>query len=153
MSLWCDELERDMKRFSKIWAILIATGFLRISSSSPTLAHEGHMMTHNHPYPTKKFSEERGRKIYVANCAACHGVNGDGKGPAAGALKPRPTDFLDLKYMPMCSRVDHYYAIANGRPKTTMAPWKGSLSENDIWDVIAYIEHLFNHQAEAKSGP
>jgi uncharacterized membrane protein len=31
-------------------------------------------------------------------CAACHGPNGDGTGPAAAALNPKPRDFRDAKW-------------------------------------------------------
>lgn len=35
----------------------------------------------------------RGRQVYEANCAVCHGVNGDGNGPAAANFITRPRDF------------------------------------------------------------
>ncbi|MBT5366628.1 MAG: cytochrome c [Nitrospinaceae bacterium] len=140
-----------MKQFLNTWSLVIIVGLLGIFFAYPAFAHEGHMMMHNHPYPKMEFSEEKGKNIYAKNCASCHGQNGDGKSPVAAALNPKPTNFLDLKYMPMRSRVDHYEAIANGRAKTTMAPWKNILSENDIWNVVAYIEHLFNHQNDVKS--
>jgi mono/diheme cytochrome c family protein len=34
-----------------------------------------------------------GRRVYELNCAVCHGVQGDGNGPAAGMLVTRPRDF------------------------------------------------------------
>ncbi|MFC1491297.1 c-type cytochrome [Nitrospinota bacterium] len=139
-----------MRKLLKFWHFFWVLFFLGLLSPSFIFAHGGHKVEHNHPYPTKKFSVENGKKIYASYCASCHGMNGDGKGPAALSLKPRPTNFLDLKYMPMISRVDHYDAIANGRPKTAMAPWKNTLSDKEIWDVISYIEHLFNHQWNAK---
>lgn len=111
-------------------------------------AHEGHKAEHKHPYPTKSFSVKAGEKIYKQYCASCHGDRGDGNGPATPSLNPRPTNFLDLKYIPMRSRIDHYEAIENGRPGTSMPPWKGTLTDARIWDVVAYIEHLFNHQWE-----
>ena len=33
---------------------------------------------------------ELGRKVYIKNCAACHGIEGDGRGPASPGLKPAP---------------------------------------------------------------
>jgi cytochrome c oxidase cbb3-type subunit I/II len=35
----------------------------------------------------------RGRQVYAANCAICHGVNGDGNGTAAHMFGVRPRDF------------------------------------------------------------
>ena len=119
--------------------------------SFAVFAHEGHRAEHNHPYPKGKFSVKNGQKLYNQYCATCHGLNGDGKGPAASALNPRPTNFLDLKYMPMKSRLDHYEAIANGRPGSTMPPFKNTLASQDMWHIVAYIEHLFNHQWNSDS--
>ena len=35
----------------------------------------------------------RGKDIYLRRCAGCHGAKGDGKGPAAEFLAPKPFDF------------------------------------------------------------
>ena len=34
-----------------------------------------------------------GQEIYQVNCAVCHGVEGDGNGPAASMFLIRPRDF------------------------------------------------------------
>src|SRR5262249_31228671 len=36
-----------------------------------------------------------GAAMYAENCAACHGIAGDGRGPRAAGLEPKPTDFTD----------------------------------------------------------
>jgi mono/diheme cytochrome c family protein len=35
---------------------------------------------------------ELGRRVYVRNCQACHGVDGDGRGPSSPGLSPAPRD-------------------------------------------------------------
>lgn len=49
------------------------------------------------PFPA---SEDRalGRRLYNRNCASCHGRNGDGDGPGAHGLLPRPTNLIDHEY-------------------------------------------------------
>ena len=37
----------------------------------------------------------KGREIFVAKCALCHGQNGDGKGPGAAGLPLKPPDLRD----------------------------------------------------------
>lgn len=37
-----------------------------------------------------------GRDLYVAYCASCHGLEGQGDGPAAEAMRMRPTDLTAL---------------------------------------------------------
>jgi cytochrome c553 len=39
---------------------------------------------------------QRGKETFQHLCTACHGGRGDGKGPAASALTPRPTDLTRL---------------------------------------------------------
>ena len=36
---------------------------------------------------------ELGRSVYERDCIGCHGPKGDGQGPAARFLSPRPRDF------------------------------------------------------------
>src|SRR5262249_59334102 len=42
------------------------------------------------PYAAASIVE--GRRVYRAQCAACHGVAGWGDGPAASGLRPPPAD-------------------------------------------------------------
>src|SRR5262245_12219781 len=37
--------------------------------------------------------QQRGKLLYLASCASCHGVDGHGDGPSAAELKPSPRDF------------------------------------------------------------
>ena len=39
---------------------------------------------------------DQGREMYTTYCAPCHGLNGDGKGPAAPAFKYAPTNLTTL---------------------------------------------------------
>ena len=50
-----------------------------------------------------------GAQLFGSQCAACHGADGRGDGPAAAGLQPKPTDFHDT------SRMDEksVYAIYN----------------------------------------
>lgn len=132
-----------MRRLTAMILILFAVLFV---VNAPILAHEGHKKEHNHPFPTASFDLKKGETLYNKSCVSCHGVKGDADTDTAKVLNPKPTNFLDMKYMVIRARVDHYDAIANGRPGTAMPPWKATFSEKDIWNLIAWIEHLFDHQ-------
>ena len=41
---------------------------------------------------------EKGKLIYFKRCSFCHGLEGDGNGPAADFLDPRPRDFTAGTY-------------------------------------------------------
>ncbi|MEK7276529.1 MAG: c-type cytochrome, partial [Chloroflexota bacterium] len=53
---------------------------------------------------------ETGRQIYAADCANCHGDNGQGDGQAAAPIP----DFTDQEYMASKSDDDFYAAITQG---------------------------------------
>jgi len=47
--------------------------------------------------PTRRILQ-LGQQIYVNNCAVCHGVQGDGNGPAASMFRVQPRDFRTGTY-------------------------------------------------------
>ena len=46
--------------------------------------------------PVGRTSASSGKEMYRAYCAACHGTDGKGDGPASEALKSPPLDLTDL---------------------------------------------------------
>ena len=46
--------------------------------------------------PVGRTSASSGKEMYRAYCAACHGTDGKGDGPASEALKSRPLDLTNL---------------------------------------------------------
>jgi high-affinity iron transporter len=80
----------------------------------------------------------RGAALYTANCTACHGTTGDGKGPAAIALTPRPTDFTASGWAASRTDADLASAIRAGRPGTSMTPFT-RLSDAEVADLVAYL--------------
>lgn len=47
--------------------------------------------------PVNKTAANDGKQMYSNYCAPCHGTDGKGSGPAASALKAKPTDLTLLK--------------------------------------------------------
>ena len=86
-----------------------------------------------------------GKGVYEAKCALCHGVKGDGKGPAAELLLPKPRDFTSGIYKIRStanktpSDQDLYRIVTEGMPGTSMPPWD-VLPERERWNVVAYIK-------------
>ena len=80
---------------------------------------------------------EAGSVIYLGdanpqvNCASCHGK--DGKPVKKGAR-----DFRDKEQMGRMSDAFWFWRVSEGIPKTKMKAWKSQLSEEQIWQVIAY---------------
>ena len=96
---------------------------------------------------TNKVHLERGRNIYSQACASCHGIRGDGSGPAAKGFDPAPRNFRRGVYkfrttisgaLPLDEDLEH--TVREGVPGTEMPRWKDVLSEYDIKAVVQYIK-------------
>lgn len=90
------------------------------------------------PVPADSFSHERGRRLFEVNCAGCHGPSGRGDGPAAARLEALPADLTAMarRY----TDGDFSWKIATGRG--AMPAWKGILTENQIWDLVNFVQSL-----------
>jgi len=90
-----------------------------------------------------KGNAAEGKTQYDNVCTACHGPQGKGDGVAAAALDPKPRDLSDAAYVSTLSNEHLYKVIGEGGPAVGLSPmmaaWGGVLSEQQIWDVIAYI--------------
>ncbi len=86
-----------------------------------------------------------GKTVYERKCAGCHGDKGDGKGPAAELLDPRPRDFTSgvYKIRSTLNRVptdqDIFRVITAGMPGTSMPGW-AALPERERWNLVAYLK-------------
>ena len=94
------------------------------------------------PLAADSDSIARGERLYLANCASCHGVGGTGDGPV--------TTFPDAG--PLTRPFRAYgddalsYRIAVGIAGTPMPAFAGTLSATDRWDLVNYL------RASAPSG-
>jgi len=95
----------------------------------------------------------KGKQIYAAKCATCHGDTGNGKGPAAAGLKVKPGDFTDSKMVAEMAGNYWIWRVSEGglvepfkSKGSTMPVWKHDLSMEDRWAVIAYAHTLSGHR-------
>ncbi len=79
----------------------------------------------------------RGATLYAANCAACHGPEGRGDGPAGRALSVRPTDLT--AHAARHAAGDLFWWIAHGIPGTPMPGFAPVLGETDLWTLIQFL--------------
>ena len=86
-----------------------------------------------------------GKAVYEHKCLLCHGEKGDGKGPGAEHLLPRPRDFTRGLYKIRTTAnktptdQDLFKIITDGMPGTSMPPW-AVLPEKDRWNLVAYLK-------------
>src|SRR5437867_6050237 len=83
-----------------------------------------------------------GKAVYERKCLLCHGEKGDGKGPGAERLDPRPRDFTTgvYKIRSTANKVptvqDIFSVITHGMPGTSMPAWS-VLPDRDRWNLVA----------------
>jgi cytochrome c oxidase cbb3-type subunit II len=99
------------------------------------------------PLPVTESNLLRGKEVFLQRCVGCHGLNGDGKGPAATFMSPPPADFTD-KDDACCGGDtgpgDFYYRILHGWPGTAMENFGERLSVDDIWRVVLFVKTIPN---------
>ena len=83
----------------------------------------------------------RGRALFLEHCALCHGERGDGHGQRTEALTRAPRDFTNVEWRRSTSTRRVFFAIREGLAGTPMPQWK-SLSEQDAWNLTAYVMSL-----------
>jgi mono/diheme cytochrome c family protein len=93
-----------------------------------------------------KATYERGKKVYETYCSGCHGLKGDGAGPAATFLNPKPRNFITAEYKftsgpsgSLPTDADLYKVITNGLHGSSMPTWR-LLADQDRLAVVSYLK-------------
>jgi mono/diheme cytochrome c family protein len=88
---------------------------------------------------------ETGKNTYNAFCIYCHGVKGEGDGPAAALNGVPIIDISNKAYMSLLNDQDLYERIAFGKerfPYMQMPGWRSNLDPQQIKAVVAYVRSL-----------
>ena len=88
-----------------------------------------------------------GKAVYERRCIGCHGAKGDGNGPAAAWLNPRPRDFTRgiFKFRSTTGKdslptdADLFLTVTHGLWGTAMPSWQ-EISERERVAVIQYLK-------------
>jgi mono/diheme cytochrome c family protein len=96
------------------------------------------------PFSGKADAADAGKQVYTDNCASCHGDGGKGDGPAGAALDPKPANLVQALSEDQDDRI--FWVINEGGApagfSASMVSWKGTLSEDEIWQVVTYLRTL-----------
>jgi mono/diheme cytochrome c family protein len=108
--------------------------------SSPSQPSELLLSRQTKPSSTPSIPTIDGKSLYVKNCAACHGENGKGDGPAAASLPTKPANLISPEVQKKSDEALEK-VIHEGKPGTPMPPW-GHLSKEEINALVKYIRKL-----------
>ena len=100
-----------------------------------------------------------GHRLFLHQCASCHGTEGKGDGRMAGFVyrtrHVRVRDLTDTRYLRTRTDRDLYMVIsagggANGK-STAMPHWGGYLVPEQIKDLVAYVRSISGTRALAEA--
>jgi mono/diheme cytochrome c family protein len=96
------------------------------------------------PFNEKADAVAAGKDIFTSNCASCHGDSGKGDGPAGASLNPKPADLTEPAKNDSDGELLWHVAEGSGAgtPGSAMPAWKNTLSQDQMWQVIAYLRTL-----------
>ena len=84
-----------------------------------------------------------GREIYNRNCAACHGLNGEG-----GSLEIKGPAFTPGGPLAGLTFEERVAKTGRGRPLNGMPRWSTRITAEDIRKVAAYTQILSGHSPD-----
>jgi high-affinity iron transporter len=91
--------------------------------------------------PPRTPDAKRAASLFAENCAACHGAEGRGDGPAARGMTPPPANFHDAGRMGKRDAYSLYNTITLGVSGTAMRAYS-ELSDDDRWGLAYYAANL-----------
>ncbi len=98
---------------------------------------------------------KRGPELFIASCAGCHGAQGKGDGQQEQkdnlGYPVKPRDLTAGIFKGSSKSEDLYYRMIAGLPGSPMPSYVEALTQEQIWDLIHYVQTLTNPEAEARS--
>ena len=80
---------------------------------------------------------------YAAQCAVCHGAAGNGDGPAASSMSPKPANFQDSAFWSTRTDAQIKTVIKSGGlavGKSPLMPPASDWTDNRIGAMVAYLK-------------
>ena len=92
---------------------------------------------------------KHGEGLFQSLCAGCHGMNGDGNGPFASFLHPKPRDLAGhiFKQRVDAGDIGLYRTLSLGIKGTAMPAWS-VLSSRDRWALVHYVKTFASEAQE-----
>ena len=102
------------------------------------------------PVKFTEVSADRGKKIFVTQCALCHGDKGDGKGELAADMKIKVPDFT--KPDTLKDRTDGELFTIIGTGQDPMPSQASRLTDLHRWNLVNYMRTLSGKVPEKSTG-
>ncbi|HEY7853385.1 MAG TPA: cytochrome c [Caulobacteraceae bacterium] len=81
-----------------------------------------------------------GMHLYEQRCLVCHGGPGVARATWVQGMNPPPPFLLDASRQ--WTRGQLFWVVKNGVKMTGMPAWGITMSDDDIWDLVAFLEAM-----------
>jgi len=109
-----------------VWRACAGVDALAQAHQPPKVEPDDYVWQHDtNPYSGDPDAIVQGRRLYRSTCYICH-LGAGGRGPNLRKSSLRGKDFVRI--------------VLNGKKGTQMPAWKGKMSEDETWKVLAFIE-------------
>jgi mono/diheme cytochrome c family protein len=131
--------------------LYLRLGYAQVATAAPPLPFErqlARMALHarmakevpaQSPIPATEPNQLAGAKLYREHCAFCHGMPGVPQTPTAKGMFPKPPQLMRGKGVTDDPAGETYWRTANGIRLTGMPGYRGSLSEEQLWQVSQFL--------------
>ena len=103
------------------------------------------------PLTASQATIAKGKELFTATCARCHGPEGKGSGPESAYA----ADLTDDLRIELNTEGVLFYKIWNGRvsygkgPKEDMPAFQGKLGQDQVWALVEYLKVLRTPRLQA----
>ncbi|HEU4721928.1 MAG TPA: FTR1 family protein [Gemmatimonadaceae bacterium] len=102
--------------------------------------------------PKTALNLAEGKAIYDRSCASCHGATGRGDGAAGVGMNPKPPAIGTFDHMRGVTPALTYRVLSVGIAGTPMVGYAGTLTPEQRWNVVAYVNSLRSTHAQQMEG-
>lgn len=113
-----------------------------IAARAVDAAVERHAPKVTNPFPPNEENISQGLVVYTMNCAVCHGSPAKKDNVLGRSFYPPVPQFLEDA--PDLPDNESYWIVKNGIRYTGMPAWDRTLSEDDMWKVILFLDNMNN---------
>lgn len=102
--------------------------------------------------PTRPVDPAAGAELYQVHCASCHGAHAMGDGPAARGMDPPPPALGSATVMADVTPSLMFRIMSVGVAGTQMVGWADTLSADDRWSVVSWLNSVRANGAGGTTG-
>ena len=139
--------------------VFVKSGLYDVAASTPhtkftewltheTMIHSVRSHSRNIEAPASFTAAQvrRGFCAYETHCVACHGASAVGRQQWVSGLEPAPPYLIDATHRFKTREL--FWIAKNGIKMTGMPSWRNSMSDDQLWDVVAFLEAMPNMDSQ-----